>query len=93
MIPVAPILPLPPDVAAQIKSSTTITAIKDVVLGLLRNSIDACSTQIIVTVDPARGSCVVRDDGTGIAAAEFEVDGGLGQPFCKYTPLRNVTYF
>lgn len=74
-------MPLPPEVAALISSSTAITSLHDVVLQLICNSIDAHATQIDVKVDPARGSCVVEDNGLGISAAEFRLDGGLGKPF------------
>lgn len=78
----AAILPLPPQVAAQIRSSAAVTTLHDVVLQLLCNSIDAQSILVDISVDFARGSCVVGDDGGGIPAAEFGPDGGLGKPFC-----------
>jgi len=70
---------LPDDVVAQIKSSTVITSLNDVVEGLLRNSLDAHATQVNISVDYGRGSCCVEDDGRGIAPAEFLRDGGLGK--------------
>jgi DNA mismatch repair protein MLH3 len=48
------ILPLPDDVVAQIKSSTTITSLNQVVLGLFENSLDAQSTKIDISVDYRR---------------------------------------
>lgn len=77
------ILPLPPEVAAQIRSSIAITTLQDVVVQLLCNSIDAHSTRVDVKVDSSRGSCVVEDNGLGIAAIEFAPEGSLGKPFCE----------
>ncbi len=54
------ILPLPDDVIAQIKSSTTIVSLNHVVLELLKNSLDAKASQVDVTVDFARGGCTVE---------------------------------
>ncbi|KKK21887.1 hypothetical protein P175DRAFT_0512502 [Aspergillus ochraceoroseus IBT 24754] len=72
------IQPLPPQVAAQIKSSTSITNLNGVIVELVKNSLDANACTIFVTVDYRRGGCVVEDDGDGILRAEFEPDGGLG---------------
>ncbi|KAH8821273.1 DNA mismatch repair protein [Xylogone sp. PMI_703] len=76
-----PIQPLPPDVVAQIKSSTSITSLNGVVIELAKNSLDAGCTKIDVTVDYTRGGCVVEDDGIGIPPSEFGEDGGLGKPY------------
>ncbi|KAJ5081501.1 hypothetical protein NUU61_009765 [Penicillium alfredii] len=73
------IRPLPSDVAAKIKSSTSITHLTGVIVELVKNSLDANSHTVFVTVDFARGSCVVEDDGHGIAPAEFQSHGGLGK--------------
>ena len=78
-----PILPLPADVAVQIKSSTSITSLSDVVFGLVKNSLDAGATKIEVVVDSQRGSCMVEDDGHGISPVEFQDHGGLGKSHCK----------
>lgn len=83
------IRPLPNEVVAQIKSSTAIVSLNEVVLGLLKNSLDAKASKIEATVDFARGGCVVEDDGLGISPAEFSEDGGLGKRYCMYT----VCYF
>ena len=77
------ILPLPPDVAAQIKSSTTIPSLAHVIVGLVENSLDAGAGKISVQVDFARGSCIIEDDGSGILPEEFEEDGGLGKSCCQ----------
>jgi DNA mismatch repair protein MLH3 len=77
------ILPLPPDVVAQIKSSTAIVSLTGVVLELLNNSLDAKATRIEATVDFARGACTVQDDGLGIAPQEFSEQGGLGKLHCE----------
>jgi DNA mismatch repair protein MLH3 len=75
------ILPLPEDVVAQIKSSTTITSLNQVVLGLFENSLDAQSTKIDVFVDYRRGGCTVEDNGIGILPLEFRESGGLGRMY------------
>lgn len=84
---------LPPDVVAQIKSSATITSLNWVVFELLKNSLDASSTKIEVTVDYGRGACIVEDNGLGIPPAEFRDDGGLGKLYRKSLKLgymRNI---
>lgn len=73
------IKPLPEDVIAQIKSSTTITSLNGVVCGLFKNSLDAGATKITVKIDYARGNCSVEDNGAGILPTEFASDGGLGK--------------
>ncbi|KAL4978119.1 hypothetical protein BDW66DRAFT_131036 [Aspergillus desertorum] len=70
---------LPHDVAAKLKSSTSITHLNGVILELVKNALDASAQCVFVTVDYGRGGCVVEDDGDGIAPAEFEVNGGLGK--------------
>ncbi|KAK7948564.1 DNA mismatch repair protein [Apiospora aurea] len=71
------IKPLPPDVAAQIKSSITITSLNDAICGLVKNSLDAKATKVIIVVDYSRGNCTVEDNGEGIPPAEFRDTGGL----------------
>lgn len=78
---IAPILPLPVDVAAQIKSSAAITSLGGVVIGLVENSLDAGATKIEANVDFRRGACIVEDDGHGISPSEFSDCGGLGKPY------------
>jgi DNA mismatch repair protein MLH3 len=73
------IQPLPQNVIAQIKSSTTITSLNGVVLELLRNSLDAGSTKVEIVVDYSRGGCVIEDNGLGILPSEFGENGGLGK--------------
>ncbi|RYC54065.1 hypothetical protein CHU98_g12143 [Xylaria longipes] len=73
------IQPLPDDVIAQIKSSTTITSLNGVVCGLFKNSLDSGATKVTVSIDYVRGSCSVEDDGLGILPAEFKPGGGLGK--------------
>ena len=75
------ILPLPPEVAAQIKSSTAITSLSDVVLGLIVNSLDAGADKIDIRVDFRRGVVSIEDDGSGIPPKEFTEAGGLGKPY------------
>ena len=79
----APIRPLPAEVAAQIKSSTAIPSLSSAVLGLVTNSLDAEARKVDIIVDFGRGSCVVEDDGYGIAPSEFGENGGLGKTYRK----------
>ncbi|KAL9066168.1 MAG: hypothetical protein Q9161_007761, partial [Pseudevernia consocians] len=81
MASTASILPLPPEVAAQINSSTTITSLSIVVLGLLANSLDAGARRVEINVDLRRGAVSVEDDGNGIPPKEFGENGGLGKPY------------
>lgn len=71
--------PLSEEVVSNIKSATTITSLEGVVLGLLKNSLDSNATNIQVTVDFQRGSCVVEDNGAGIEPKEFAESGGLAK--------------
>ncbi|CZT44896.1 related to dna mismatch repair homologue (hpms2) [Rhynchosporium secalis] len=73
------IQPLPLDVVAQIKSSITITSLNGVIGELIKNSLDADSTKIDISVDYGRGSCSVEDNGLGILPSEFGVNGHLGK--------------
>jgi DNA mismatch repair protein MLH3 len=75
------ILPLPEDVVAQIKSSTTITSLNQVILGLFENSLDAQPTKIDISVDYRRGGCTVEDNGIGILPLEFRETGELGRMY------------
>ncbi|MCJ1269263.1 DNA mismatch repair protein [Lobaria immixta] len=77
----AQILPLPAEVVAQIKSSTAITSLSGVVIGLVENSLDAGARKIEIRVDFHRGQCSVEDDGSGIPPLEFSNNGGLGRPY------------
>ncbi|KAI1750619.1 hypothetical protein F4782DRAFT_244010 [Xylaria castorea] len=73
------IQPLPNDVIAQIKSSTTITSLNGVICGLFKNSLDSGATKVAISIDYVRGSCSIEDDGLGILPAEFKPGGGLGK--------------
>ncbi|KAH7021143.1 uncharacterized protein B0I36DRAFT_296662 [Microdochium trichocladiopsis] len=70
---------LPQDAIAQIKSSAVIVSLSDAVVGLLENSLDAHATKINVSVDFARGTCTVDDNGCGILPGDFAETGGLGR--------------
>jgi len=83
VVVITPILPLPADVVAQIKSSTAITSLTGVVLDLIRNSLDADGHKVEIVVDFPRGACAVEDDGLGILPAEFNEDGGLGKMYSQ----------
>ena len=76
------ILPLPREVVAQIKSSTTITSLPMVIQELIRNALDADASSINISVDFKRGGCIVEDDGSGIHPGEFQEAGGLGKLHC-----------
>lgn len=82
------IQPLPREVIAQIKSSTTIISLNGVVCELVKNSLDASSTKVDITVDYSRGSCVVEDDGIGILPTEFGEDGALGKLYREKPPFK-----
>ncbi|KJX97162.1 DNA mismatch repair protein [Zymoseptoria brevis] len=86
------ILPLPPDVIAQIHSSKHITTLQGVILSLLENSLDAASTKVDITVDWKRGSCTIDDNGDGISPDEFAEDGGLGKMYCTSKPSLASTH-
>ncbi|KAF7908117.1 uncharacterized protein EAF01_003872 [Botrytis porri] len=73
------IQPLPSDVIAQIKSSSTITSLNGVIFELVKNCLDAGCSRINIDVDYSRGSCTVEDNGLGIIPSEFGVNGGLGK--------------
>ncbi|KAL4929543.1 putative DNA mismatch repair protein (Mlh3) [Aspergillus undulatus] len=73
------IQPLPREVAAKIKSSTSITHLNGAIVQLVKNALDANARSTFVTVDYRRGGCVVEDDGDGIPQAEFQPTGGLGK--------------
>jgi DNA mismatch repair protein MLH3 len=77
---------LPEDVIAQIKSSTAITSLNEVIFELVQNSLDAGSTKVDVSVDYSKGGCVVEDDGLGILPSEFGENGGLGKLHRKCLP-------
>lgn len=89
------ILPLPVEVAAQLKSSTAIPSQECVVVGLVENALDASARKIEVSVDFRRGSCSVEDDGYGILPVEFSEIGGLGKPYCmlRSQPGREIFSF
>jgi hypothetical protein len=76
---------LPPEVVAQIKSSVAITSLNTVILGLVKNSLDARATELKLSLDYIKGSCSVTDNGIGISPAEFKEDGGLGKLHCGWT--------
>ncbi|KAF1810205.1 hypothetical protein P152DRAFT_401737 [Eremomyces bilateralis CBS 781.70] len=81
MHPLTSIRRLPDEVVAQIKSSSTITSLCAVALGLIRNSLDAAASRIEIEVDFNRGNCIVEDDGVGILPSEFHEGGGLGKQY------------
>ena len=72
------IRPLPVEAQLQLKSSVALNSVNDVIIGLLKNSLDAQAQTIQVGVDFLRGYCSVEDDGAGIPADEFGARGGLG---------------
>ncbi|OGM44394.1 DNA mismatch repair protein (Mlh3) [Aspergillus bombycis] len=84
--------PLPPEVVAKLKSSTSITHLNGVIVELVKNALDADARTVSVTVDFRRGGCKVDDDGDGILPTEFEPSGGLGKAHhtSKYQTLTGV---
>lgn len=86
-------MPLPAEVIARIKSSTTITTLTGGVLGLVKNALDAEANKVDITVDFRRGSCAVEDNGVGIAPAEFGEDASLGKMYCKENAYRVAIVF
>lgn len=86
------ILPLPANVVAQIKSSTNITSLNAVILGLFENSLDAKATKIDVSVDFRRGGCTVEDNGLGVLPCEFRETGGLGRMYHTSKHQDNAQY-
>lgn len=82
-----PILPLPDSVRAQLKSSVEILSLADVVEGLLKNALDAGSSNVTIVVDFAKGFCSMKDDGIGIPSSDFDVGGNLASPYCMFVPL------
>ena len=81
----ARILPLPAEVASQIRSSIAISSLESVVLGLVENSLHGGARKIDVRLDFRHGSCTVEDDGCGILPQEFAEDGGLAKPYRKFS--------
>lgn len=75
-----PIQQLPPKAVAQLRSSVAITSLNAVVIELLKNSLDAHSDHINLSIEYPRGSCTVEDDGHGILPSEFLEGGGLAKP-------------
>ncbi|KAE8321678.1 hypothetical protein BDV39DRAFT_185383 [Aspergillus sergii] len=71
--------PLPPEVVAKLESSTSITHLNGVIVGLVKNALDANAHTVSVMVDFQRGGCKVDDNGDGILPTEFKPDGGLGK--------------
>lgn len=77
--------PLPSEVVAQIKSSTSITSLNGVAVELLKNSLDASAQTIVISVDYQHGACSVEDDGLGVPPADFHFEGGLGKMHRRYS--------
>ncbi|OAL67305.1 hypothetical protein A7C99_1168 [Trichophyton rubrum] len=70
---------LPRDVAGQIRSSSIVTSLNGVIVDLIKNSLDANASAVMVNVDFQKGTCTVEDDGIGIPPNEFHENGGLGK--------------
>ena len=78
------IVKLSSSAVAQIKSSVVINSLNDVVIGLIKNCIDAQAVKINVHINYTNGSCTVEDNGSGIVSSEFGADRGLAKLHCKY---------
>jgi len=87
----ARILPLPAHVQAQVLSSVSIASLRDVVLELVKNALDASARTITVEVDFSKGYCVVKDDGIGIPPEEFIDEGCLAKLHCRYPDAMSKT--
>ncbi|TGZ85281.1 hypothetical protein EX30DRAFT_361150 [Ascodesmis nigricans] len=83
--PYRPILPLPADVRARIRSTITILDLKSAISELIQNSLDAAATSITITANLARNSCAITDNGHGIPASQLESVGTLYNT-SKYPP-------
>ena len=86
------IQPLAADVRAQIKSAVSITTLNEVVLGLIKNSLDAQADRLEVALDYKRGYCKVADNGEGIDERNFTEHGGLGKMFNSSRTLSKDFY-
>lgn len=75
------IVPLDLKVQAQIQSSIGINSLQDVVVELVKNSLDAHATKVQISLDFFRGHCEVEDDGEGIPPSELGEKGGVAKPF------------
>ncbi|POS85262.1 hypothetical protein EPUL_003435, partial [Erysiphe pulchra] len=75
------IVALPQHVTAQLNSSSSFTSLREVILELFKNSLDADCTKVEINVDHSRGNCVIEDNGIGILPSEFCKSGGLGKPY------------
>jgi DNA mismatch repair protein MLH3 len=75
---------LPPDVAKEIQASVSITNLNDVVVELVKNSLDSGARLISVSLDYVLGGCVVQDDGHGISSEAFQEGCGFGLPHREY---------
>ena len=60
------IKPIASDVAAKIIASSAVNSLSDVVLGLVRNALEAGASQISVALSFDSGSCSVEDNGKGL---------------------------
>ncbi|KAI5288349.1 DNA mismatch repair protein [Ascosphaera aggregata] len=85
---------LPPDAINRITSSLAITNLSDVVLELVKNSLDAGCETLNIVVDFAKGGCSVEDDGCGIEQSEFQIGGGIAAKYhtSKYPNDGRVYY-
>ncbi|KAJ1989099.1 DNA mismatch repair protein [Coemansia umbellata] len=63
------------DTARQLRSTSMITSICDIVLELLNNSIDACASKILVKVSVESYMVEVMDNGHGIKYKDFSTVG------------------
>ena len=75
------IRPLATEVHDQIKSAVLITSLNDVVLGLIKNSLDAHADHLEVVLDYKKGYCKVTDNGEGVDEGNFSIHGRLGKMF------------
>lgn len=72
---------LPGDTVSKLRSTVQINSLQDVVVGLLKNALDAGASTISISVRLDRGHCVVEDDGSGIHPGDLQADSAFGEPF------------
>lgn len=81
---------LPESVTVRLRSTLVITTLSDAISELVQNSLDAGARNIKIQANLLRNSCVVEDDGVGIAPVDVSMVGkmyGLS-PSCGLAEVR-----
>jgi DNA mismatch repair protein MLH3 len=74
---------LPESVVTHLRSTLAVTTLSDAISELVQNSLDANARSIKIQVNLPRNSCVIEDDGVGIAPVDVSMVGkmyGLSPP-------------